>query len=359
MHAHYFTGGTVDITAHEILEKGKIKEISEPSGGPWGGITVDKKFEEFLEKTFGTDFINKMQSEQRQEWFEFKCDFEKSKKYLTSDDKSSIKVSIPYWFSSKLKEHRQVKIGDVIRQSEHLSFTSSGHLVLKHQQSFELFEESVSAIVVHVKKLLAEITMYGLKYMLLVGGFGECKVLQNALHKEFARELTVIKPEEAQLAIIKGAVLFGHNPFQISSRVAKYTYGKRVTKIFQEGVHDNSRKEERDGKTLCSNCFEILVTKGEELTVGDSRSVKSSPVREGLSEVELVFYKTAKSDVQYVDDPAVEKLATAVLSSSSGTLGNQLETTITFGHTEFLIEARDIKSDKSIKVALEYFRHDQ
>ena len=335
-----------------------MKEIHPPSGGPWGGITVDKNFEEFLKKIFGIDFINKMKFEKRQQWFEFMSKFEKSKTFFTSDDKSSINILIPDWFISELKVHRQVKMGDVIRQSQHLSFISSGHLVLKHQQAYELFEESVSAIVDHVGKLLADMTLHEIKYILLVGGFGDSKILQNALRIAFGSDTTLLNPENAQLVIIKGAVLFGHNPLQIFSRVARYTYGKRVTMRYQKGLHDKSRKEKRDGTTLCRNCFQILVRKGEELTVGDTRSVKSSPVREGLSQVELVFYKTAKSDIRYVDEPGIEKLATAILSSPSGALSNNLETKITFGNSEFLIEAKDIEKNKSVKVVLEYYQHE-
>lgn len=33
-------GGTVDITAHEILESGNFKEVLPASGGDWGGTCV-------------------------------------------------------------------------------------------------------------------------------------------------------------------------------------------------------------------------------------------------------------------------------------------------------------------------------
>ncbi|VDH96779.1 Hypothetical predicted protein [Mytilus galloprovincialis] len=36
-------GGTVDITVSEVLESGKIKEISKASGGKWGGDNINKK----------------------------------------------------------------------------------------------------------------------------------------------------------------------------------------------------------------------------------------------------------------------------------------------------------------------------
>ena len=52
-------GGTVDITAHEVLESG-VKELHHATGGACGGSYVDKNFENFLVEILGTNFINKL-----------------------------------------------------------------------------------------------------------------------------------------------------------------------------------------------------------------------------------------------------------------------------------------------------------
>ena len=38
------TGGTADITVHEKLEGGRLREVHQATGGPWGGAMVDAKF---------------------------------------------------------------------------------------------------------------------------------------------------------------------------------------------------------------------------------------------------------------------------------------------------------------------------
>jgi hypothetical protein len=51
-------GGTVDITMHHVAEKEptlKLKEISPPSGGPFGSTYVDLEFEKFLKDLVGAD----------------------------------------------------------------------------------------------------------------------------------------------------------------------------------------------------------------------------------------------------------------------------------------------------------------
>jgi hypothetical protein len=42
----------------------------------------------------------------------------------------------------------------------------------------------------------------------------------------------IIIPEEAGLSVLKGAVLFGHTPDYIASRVMRFSYGTDVTTLF-------------------------------------------------------------------------------------------------------------------------------
>ena len=46
-------GGTVDITAHEVLRRGKIKEIYRAVGGAAGGADVNQNFVDALREAFG------------------------------------------------------------------------------------------------------------------------------------------------------------------------------------------------------------------------------------------------------------------------------------------------------------------
>ncbi|XP_053391614.1 heat shock 70 kDa protein 12B-like [Mercenaria mercenaria] len=50
-------GGTIDITVHEVQKDGTLKELYTPSGGPWGGTSVDKGINEFLDELFGSEVM--------------------------------------------------------------------------------------------------------------------------------------------------------------------------------------------------------------------------------------------------------------------------------------------------------------
>lgn len=46
----------------------------------------------------------------------------------------------------------------------------------------------------------------------MVGGFSECEIVQDAIRKAFP-ECRVVVPHEAGLAVLIGAVLFGHKHY--------------------------------------------------------------------------------------------------------------------------------------------------
>ena len=51
------TGGTVDITVHQIAQKGCLREFYRANGGAWGGTQVDKKFLSFMDDIVGKSFM--------------------------------------------------------------------------------------------------------------------------------------------------------------------------------------------------------------------------------------------------------------------------------------------------------------
>lgn len=48
MRFNFNSGGTVDVTVHEVSCRGGLKEVYKASGGAWGGTKVDEAFYEFL-----------------------------------------------------------------------------------------------------------------------------------------------------------------------------------------------------------------------------------------------------------------------------------------------------------------------
>ena len=74
----------------------------------------------------------------------------------------------------------------------------------------KLFKESCDSNVRNMKELFSEPASLGTDTIILVGGFSESEILQQAIYKSFPKKRLII-PQEAGLAVLKGAVLFGHS----------------------------------------------------------------------------------------------------------------------------------------------------
>ena len=254
-----------------------------------------------------------------------------------------MKISAPYSLEPELLKATGKTIARTIKNCSvsGCSFTN-GFLIIKHEIVKDLFDETTTSIIDHVQSQLKHPKLAELKFVLLVGGFGECSFIQKALEDAFPSHQLLV-PMEAQLAVIKGAVMFGHSPSEITSRIAKLTYGLNVNMAFVEGLHDPQRAfYSWNGAKLCQNGFQVLVRKGEEIKTGSTKRFMFEPDDPNKTSEDFEFYQTENESVLYIDEPGVSKICTMVLKSPSGPLSLQLETLVTFGHTELLVCARDV-----------------
>jgi hypothetical protein len=69
----------------------------------------------------------------------------------------------------------------------------------------------------------------------------------------------IIIPEEAGLSVLKGAVLFGHKPDYIASRVMRFSYGTDISVLFDPENHEQHRKYTCDGRDRCLGIFSAML----------------------------------------------------------------------------------------------------
>ena len=77
--------------------------------------------------------------------------------------------------------------------------------------------------------------------IVLVGGYAESKLLQDCIKSKFSSK-TVIIPNQPGLAVLKGAVIFGHDPSIIAERICRYTYGIGCSLPFDDKFHEESNQ---------------------------------------------------------------------------------------------------------------------
>ena len=316
-----------------------MKEVASPSGGPWGGTTVDENFVAMLKQLFGGDTIKHFVKEKPQAWLKLMTTFDLAKRAFKSTGNAPLLIDLGFPFCMEIFLFMKKQIDEVLKDINGVSF-KDGYLVINHNVACGLFSDSITKIVKHVHSVMNELT--AVKYVLLVGGYGMCDMFKEKCKAEFGDRSNILTPHEAQLAIVKGAVLFGHNPLQITSRIARFTYGTRIRSLFVYGVHNPEKKViDDEGKERCDDCFDVFITKNEEVRTGEERHFSYSSISKEGKKVDFALHKVDRTEVMYTDETGVEKIGSVTLHSTDGPLSKSLEVRVTVGHTELLVEARD------------------
>ena len=341
-----FIGGTVDITAHRTLKGEKIEEILPANGGPWGGMYVDGQFIHILEDIFGKHFLNKYRSAHPEGWLKFMSSFETTKKPFNAADQTSLRVDIPWSFGefhSEHKDSKNIKYSVQAYDNPDISFTN-GAIVIKHETAKQMFSQTLSNITAHVKALLRNPKLEKCMYIFMVGGFSESRLLQDEIKRNFEKNRTrVLIPSEAQLTVLKGAVLFGHFPAEIASRIARLSYGFSGSDTFVPKIHDaNKMFRDDDGNRWCNEIFETLVKQGEVVSIGKEVSSNACPATKTDTKFTTELYSIdgqPRRPVQYVDSPEVEYVGAVVteLPPCNHISENRITEIFTFGGTEIHI----------------------
>ncbi|XP_052780054.1 heat shock 70 kDa protein 12A-like isoform X2 [Mya arenaria] len=219
-------GGTVDFAVQEVAENGSMNNIYKASGGDWGGTKVEEAYVKFLEDIIGKDSIDEFKRSNMEDYIFMIRDFEMKKR-----DVDPLKSEKPVVFRitatllQLVKQRKGKEIHELIVDSAFDKTVSIKADKLKVDMDVvrNIFKIQIEAIVDHVSNLLDQSTVGDIEAIVLVGGFSNCSLLQQAMNTKFDGH-TILVPNDADLAVLNGAVIFGHKPELISQRVSKYTH---------------------------------------------------------------------------------------------------------------------------------------
>ncbi|XP_069131205.1 heat shock 70 kDa protein 12B-like [Argopecten irradians] len=355
-------GGTIDITVHEVQQDGSLKEIHKANGGDWGGTKVDHAFQLLLSGIIGNGAFHRFMENNKADMIEFFRDFEVKKRTIKpgarSDEKTTFKV--PSSMNDACRDENRQDIATIVKSKSNLNGTMalvSDKLRVTGDRAKELFKDPARHIVDHLKKLLREPSARGVTSILMVGGFSESLVLQDEIKRNFPR-LRIIVPQDAGLAVLKGAVIFGHEPRAIKSRVCKYTYGVNVSNPFKEGLHDVSKRTVKsDGRVYCLDLFSVHVRVGDSVDIGQPQVVQSyNPTEPDQTAILFKVYVSMEKEPMYVTDPGCTKigqLEIAMPDTSKG-LDRSVTVQMTFSNTELEVEATNKNTGESVTAAFDF-----
>ena len=323
------------------------------SGGAWGGTRVDEAYKQFLIKLFGAPVIKKFQDKHMEDYLDIFRDFEVKKRDIGPYKDGKITFRLPVSLTELFYETTGEKLKDVIPQTtfrDKLTHTGD-KLRIEASVVKAFFAEAVESILDHVERLLSDSKLNNCCAILMVGGFSDSPMLQEQLRKEH-KKLRIIVPEEAGLAVLKGAVIFGHNPTTIASRVCKYTYGIQTTTDFIPGDHPESKRKIVANTPLCDDIFDVHVKLGQTVKFGEAQVEKMyMPTSPDQTKFGFEMYASTKSNPSFVDEDGCFKLGkfTIDVPDTTGGLNRQVAARMIFGGTEIEVETVDKRTGRVSK----------
>nr|XP_022291963.1 heat shock 70 kDa protein 12A-like [Crassostrea virginica] len=347
-------GGTVDITVHEVMKDKTLKELEKASGGDWGGNYVDNRFKDFLTSVVTSEVMEGFHLRHTGEYIELFQDFENIKRKTDPTQQSRVTMRMPGSLRELYEKIRNKSLKKAIEESKNSESIKWEGDKLRFTIAFyeDLFLSACAGIIRHIHDLLDKPKMKGTNTILMVGGFSESPILQARIKQEF-RDCKIVIPNEPSLAVLKGAVNFGHNPCVISERIAKYWYGIASLQKFNPKLHSYEKKR----SDLCDDIFEICVRRGDIFKLHDSQTKGPYETnRDDQKEMEFDIY-VSDSDLppMYVTDEECYYLGTLTVELPKTKKGEKRSVFLNFifGGTVLHVQAT-INADEVAKAMFDF-----
>ncbi|KAK3091538.1 hypothetical protein FSP39_020594 [Pinctada imbricata] len=354
-------GGTIDIAVHEVLQGNKVKELYKSNGGQGGGTEVDKAFWKLLSSLVGREVVETFCDKNKYDQMSLIQNFEIKKKTINNEESNmQVTFRIP---ESLLRTFENVTGKTVDHEKVEESLTMDNYLIGKVKWRYDklrvhkevavsLFDSSRK----HIKKILMEQfripAVKSVDHIIMIGGFSEAPLIQEAV-KACRPTAKIIVPKDASLAVVKGAVMFGYNPFVVHSRISRYTYGKKVLLKFDSKLDPPAYLTyDREGNRFCDNRFSVFLKEGDEIILNESEIVTTSTalfqdqekmaIAIYVSKLGVPLYTTKCTKVGYIEFN-VPKVSTKT--------NRKFRTIMRFGDTESRVRVLDMTSGKEVSSA--------
>ena len=320
-------GGTVDITVHDNSSR-RVSVILPPMGNTWGGATInealsllleelvqDKGFVSFIKSdpTHAKAILNKLCYEE----------FEDRKKIFgdVMGDINELVLTLPCEFTKfydNQKLHDRAKRLKIHFDPGYDELCISYDLIKKR-----IFQSTIDGIIACVRAAFKELTSK-INTVYLVGGFGGCKFVRQKIEEAIGEHCgvhydNIVCPQQPDLAVVMGAVMWRKDPTIIQSRVADATYGIGAGLVFDPSKHDKHYQYvDNNGINRCGNIFMVFALKGE---VVKDQLYKTTliPRYSDNAQEHIPIYSTTDDGVQYIKDkkgkPTVHKIGDIILDT--------------------------------------------
>ncbi|KAK3101631.1 hypothetical protein FSP39_005017 [Pinctada imbricata] len=308
-------GGTADISVLKIEDKDSLQIVERASGGPWGGVTVDELFEKFLNLFWGEDVIEEFRKKHFSDYLLLIRSFENKKRGIDLENEEDVPLS--FTLTRNFKKIYQEKTGknflecSIDKQfNNHVDMDGYTMNVNSEYVFNMIFKLVVEKIVSESKNILNKHS--NISTIILVGGMSQFQPLVKEMKKQCNKPVYV--PTDAGLAVLKGAVIYGHNKNVIKSRVCKYTYGVRSMRKV-DNSHDEEKLVHEEGQQWAKDCFKVFYQANAQIRLGDKREhilwdtfKDSSRTDKRKKPIKLDLFYSPEPNPRYVTDEGCQVL---------------------------------------------------
>ncbi|XP_032424333.1 heat shock 70 kDa protein 12A-like isoform X1 [Xiphophorus hellerii] len=339
-------GGTIDITVHEVLKRGALKEKHKASGNNLGGKTVDRKFKKFIREIFTDgvwdEYKEMYPSEVQRMIFEFRC--------LKQVDED-IEIPCPFNLGKLARKKKDI---EKFFESVQGASWNKGVIKISKEKLRSFYDESLQGMTKSLKEILEK--DLNIDFILLVGGFADSQILRQHIIEQFGGEYKILCPVRPQEAILRGAVEFGRNPKIVTYRRSRFTYGVAVLKKFDESEHKQEKKLIADGKEWCKDIFKILLEEGQDVAWNETKEHYLNAADPKQTQMSVRLFRTEKKNPEYVDDCGVEEIGSFVvkLCNSKTNQERKVKIELKFGSTEIRATGTDLNTGKKSTLKFEF-----
>ncbi|KAH3842759.1 hypothetical protein DPMN_116263 [Dreissena polymorpha] len=337
------------------MTDGGLKELHKASGGAWGGTKVDEEFYNMIIKIIGGPVWSKFKDENTADYHDLQRELETKKRTITPESTGKITIKVPVKIVQTYEKESGETIDEAIDGSNYKGKIKwlSDKLRIDANVFQHLFKPCTDQIIAHVKSLLQDPQVKDTKIFLMVGGFSESAMLQNAVMKALP-DCKVIIPDEAGLCVLRGAVIFGHKPVSITSRVSKYTYGINISPPFDSTIHKEDHRVSVGGVDRCRDIFKRYIQEGETVRVGEARSGKHVTLKSNQKEMLLKIFASPKREPMFVDEQDCEYLGKVVVNLPDSEDKIRVEVKMMFGETELTVEAQELSTHMKYRAYFDF-----
>ncbi|XP_052806244.1 heat shock 70 kDa protein 12A-like [Mya arenaria] len=350
-------GGTVDITVNETAADGSVREIHRPTGGDWGGARVNQTFFKLLEEMTGIPVKESMSKSYMLDYLELYREFEVRKRETRATSDTSVTIRLPQALSKLVLREKGVSLMEVLQSSpcsDQIQLVED-RLRLSHDVVEHLYQPSITQIVKHLSNLTQRPEVCHAKSIVLVGGFANSALLQETISATFP-DYRIIIPDKPDLAVLIGAVMFGHNDGWIAERISKLTYGISVHSAFDNKRHPASKRVVReDGEIRCKDVFDKYVILGQTLRVNDVQSMETYNVYESnSSHMDITVYCSSEKNPVFVTDKDCKKVGKLTLPLTGSGRQREITVSMIFGGSEITVEATEEATKNICKLKIDF-----